>query len=329
MKISYARYHRRLKNPFRYGDKSLAEREGLVLRLDAPGGVLYSEASPLPGSSREQLAQIEKLLEIVNAFTLYEAVLDDAPVAADLPPALRFALEGFAAQGSPAAGKVESNALVPWAGAEKTKAEILARQAEGYRTIKLKVFGESVNEQLELMAAIPGLKFRLDGNRALSEEAVVALFHGLEKIGPERVEYIEEPLPHWRNPLLLRSPVALAADECAADPRFWKALLPSPASIFVLKPSVAGGLFSLAQKAQALEEAGKKVVYTSTFEAEPGRRALISFLLSLATKNVAGVSTGFLFAESFLADQPIWEKAPAISPAESAWLENLPWKEGP
>lgn len=329
MKISHARYRRPLKEPFRYGEKILAEREGLVLRLDSPGGLLYSEASPLPGSSREQLDQIESLLRIASAFTLYEAVLDDAPVAAELPPALRFALEGFAAQGSPTLGKVESNALVAWAGAEKTLAEIQAKKAAGFRTIKLKVFEDSVAEQLELMAAAQGVSFRLDGNRALSEGAVAALFRGFEKIGPERVEYIEEPLSHWRNPLLSRSPVALAADECAADPRFWKAILGSPASVFVLKPTVAGGLFSLAEKARLLEEAGKKVVYTSTFEAEPGRRALVSFLLSLKAKNMAGVSTGFLFAESFLADQPIWEKKPALSSAESNWLENLPWRDGP
>jgi o-succinylbenzoate synthase len=329
VKISYARYSRPLKAPFRYGEKSLMAREGLVLRLDSPGGVLYSEASPLPGSSREELGQIEKLLEIASALALYEAVLDGAPVAGDLPPALRFALEGFASQGSPTLSKVESNALVPWAGAEKTLADIQAKKAAGFRTMKLKLFDESIEEQLELMAAAPGVHFRLDGNRALSEEAVTRLFAGLEKIGPARVEYIEEPLSHWRNPLLIRSPVALAADECAADPRFWKAILPSPASVFVLKPTVAGGLFSLAEKAKTLEEAGKKVVYTSTFEAEPGRRALISFLLSLKSKNMAGVSTGFLFSESFLADQPVWEKKPALSPAESDWLENLPWREGP
>lgn len=329
MKISYARYSRPLKAPFRYGEKSLAERDGLILKLDSPGGVLYSEASPLPGSSREQLDQIEKLLEIASALTLYEAVLDDAPVSADLPPALRFALEGLASQGSPTLGKVESNALVPWAGAEKTLADIEAKKAGGFRTIKLKIFEESVEEQLELMGAVSGVNFRLDGNRALTEGAVAKLFKGLEKIGPERVEYIEEPLSHWRNPALERSPVALAADECAADPRFWKAILNSPASVFVLKPTVAGGLFSLAKKARLLEEAGKKVVYTSTFEAEPGRRALISFLLSLKAKNMAGVATGFLFAESFLADQPVWEKKPALSPVESNWLENLRWRESP
>ena len=329
MKISFARYSRPLKEPFRYGEKSLAEREGLILRLDSPGGVLYSEGAPLPGSSRENLDQIERLLEIASALSLYEAVLDDAPVAADLPPALRFALEGLASQGSPTISQVESNALVPWAGAEKTLADIQAKKAAGFRTMKLKLFDDSVEEQLELMAASAGVSFRLDGNRALSDEAVTKLFEGLEKIGPERVEYIEEPLSHWRNPLLSRSPVALAADECAADPRFWKAILASPASVFVLKPTVAGGLFSLAEKARKLEEAGKKVVYTSTLEAEPGRRALISFLLSLKAKNMAGIGTGFLFADSFLADLPVWEKKPGISPAEIHWLENLPWREGP
>jgi hypothetical protein len=121
----------------------------------------------------------------------------------------------------------------------------------------------------------------------------------------------------------------LAADECAADPRFWRALLPSPASVFVLKPTIGGGLASLAEKARMLEEAGKKVVYTSTFEAEPGRRALVAFLLSLASPNVAGIATGFLFEESFMEDRPLWEKIPAISPRELTWLENLPWKKSP
>jgi o-succinylbenzoate synthase len=329
MKVFFARYSRSLKAPFRYGEKSLSVREGLCLRLEAPGGTLYAEASPLPGSSREKIEQIEEILRIASGYSLYEAVMDDAPVAADLPPALRFALEGFGAQSGPLKGKAASNALVAWEGPGKTREAILTKQAEGFHTVKLKVFNESVDAQLELIASLPGLRFRLDANRSLTEEALSRLFSGLEKIGPEKVEYLEEPLSHWRKPILARSPVPLAADECAADPRFWRALLPSPASVFVLKPTIAGGLSSLAKKARLLEEAGKRVVYTSSFEAEPGRRALIAFLLSLDSPSLAGIATGFLFEDSFLEDRPHWEEAPTISPREHAWLENLPWKESP
>lgn len=329
MKISYAHYSRPLKTPFRYGERALTQREGICLRLDAPGGTIYSEASPLPGHSREEISQVEKLLQIASGMSLYEAVLDDAKVAAELPPSLRFALEGFAAQAEVPKGTVKSNALVPWNGSEITRAEILARQADGYEVVKLKIFNDSIDELLGLIGSIDGIKFRLDANRALTEEALSRLFSGLEKIGPDRVEYLEEPLAHWRHPILARSPIPLAADECAADPRFWRALLDSPASVFVLKPTVAGGLSSLAKKALVLEEAGKKVVYTTAFEVEPGRRSILSFLLKQSGCNVAGVSTGSLFLENYLPDRPLWKEVPAPSTAESTWLDGLPWKEGP
>lgn len=331
MKISYARYRRAFASPFTYGDKTLTEREGFVLRVESPAGEIFSEAAPLPGHSRENAARVEAELAQLGHEAAIEAILSEPPV---LSPSLTFALEGVQAQIFVLAGEgkhgVESNALVPWTGTESTLAGIEKKKAAGYKTVKLKVSAVAAPELLGLIGALKNsVKLRLDANRAWSEENLATFFAGLESGGAESIDYFEEPLAQWRSPLLRRSPVALAADECAADPRFWRALTANEGapSVFVLKPTVSGGLFSLADKAKALTNEGKRVVYTSAMEAEPGRRAIISFLAVMGSAEAAGLATGSLFAENFLPDAPEFPRVPPVSEKEKAWLRTLAWRD--
>jgi o-succinylbenzoate synthase len=307
-----------------YGERALAERRGFCLRLESREGVFYSEASPLPGHSRETLEEVEEALRAATAQALWED-----PSNRLFPPALRFGLEGLALQKErPWKNPVRAAALVPWLGPEKTAAAIREKIDRGFQTVKLKLFSHTVEETLETMRQFPRTRFRLDANRALTEDALRSLFRGIERDGTE-IEYLEEPLPHWRHELLKNPPVPLAADECAADPQFWGALLrPDGPSVFVLKPTVCGGLASLARKAERLKEAGKKIVYSSSLEAEPGLRSLIHFS-SLEAEAATGLATGFLFEKPYFQDLPLRESPPAPSPEEISWLEGLSWREAP
>jgi hypothetical protein len=93
-----------------------------------------------------------------------------------------------------------------------------------------------------------------------------------------------------------------------------------------VKPAIYGGLLSLEPLVKEIESAGTQVVFTSSLECEPGRRALIAFL-GLREREAAGISVGFLFEKNFLPDSPRWSELPATSAEELAWLNGLEWKD--
>lgn len=317
--LSFAPFRRALVQPFQYGNRTLSEREGIALRIESSTGPVFSEASPLPGHSKERVPEILQWLK-ENRSGL-RALAEDIR---GCPLAMRFALEGLRAQQSPFLSPVRSNALLPWEDLESSlkRAQELGRR--GFRCLKLKLRSGRIKETLSLLSALQGTDFcfRLDGNQALTEADLGELFGDLDA---GRVEYLEEPLPTWNSALLAESPVPLAADESAADPVQWPALM-DKAAVFVLKPSVSGGLFSLANQAKDLQDGGKKVVYGSAMEAEPGRRAILAFLASLRSPATAGLATGFLFRENFLPDAAEITAIPPPSAAELAWLSSLPWE---
>lgn len=336
MKLHFALYRRNLAVPFRYGEKEVSTRDGICLRLETPDGDFYSEASPLAGHSRETLLEVAQAINALGTNTCCDLAMGETEADDETPPSLLFALEGLRAQilwklsgGKP----VRSNALIPWKGVSATLEEVWEKKAEGYSVVKLKVLEGHTNEMLELLTTLEGkgIQVRLDANRSLHEGTLKTFFAGLEKLSPTLVDYLEEPFSHWRHPLLERAPVPLAADECAADPRFWRALLATKngPSVFILKPTVNGGLFSLASKAKELQANGKRIVYTSALEAEPGRRALISFLSLEGISSTAGLSTGFLYKENYMADLALRDSVPEPGVDELTWLQRLPWQKVP
>ncbi len=311
--------------PFLYGTQSVTERRGFLLKKSFPGGALFAEASPLLGHSADTLAQVEDSLASSTAHSL----LNDC---VGLPPSLRFAVESFSFLATPGKYPVRSNALLRWEGREETRARLQTLIAGGYTHCKLKLSAENWEEQIRLLADFPQTKFRLDANRALSPATVEKIItHLLRASLTSRVDYFEEPFAGiWSEKSFSQSPVPFAADESVLRAENISPLLESPNSpaVFVIKPTVMGGLSSLSELAKALRNAGKRCVFTSALETEPARRALIAFL-STQPAEVAGLSTGFIFAENFLADQSTYPEAPVISPEERAHLDALSWKDCP
>lgn len=298
MQLHFAPYEREFAEPYRYGNTTLPKREGVVLRGESGGRVFYSEASPLPGHSLDTVASVL-------------ATLREGPPPFAATAALGFGLAGLRAQESLAAfgAPIFSNALLPWRGLEATRALAQAQIQAGYTCLKLKILESALSEQLAFLREFPATKFRLDANGALSSAALAQLF---QNVNPAQIDYLEEP-GQWDDPLLAAAPISLAADETAAMPR-------PAASVVVIKPTVHGSLRTRGQH---------RVIYTTTLEAEPGRRALIALLARSSNREIAGLSTGFLFRENFLPDQPRWDALPAIGAPEQAWLDSLRWEKMP
>jgi len=319
--LSFAPFDRPFTLPFIFGNQSVSQRRGFVLKREAAGRLFFSEASPLPGHSSDTVEDVKHALETGR--------LEGASV----PPSLRFALEGLTAQETCRGFRpVRANALIPWGETSQLAAAVAKAAEAGYAVCKLKLPRSGWEAALPVLAAFPQLRFRLDANRGLGPDEFARLLDTLEKGGFSRlIDYIEEPFTGvWDNRAFARAPVPLAADESAPDLRSARLLLeaPNPPACFVVKPTVFGGLASLDEGLQDLRAAGKRVILTSSLETEPGRRALIAYLATRESE-VAGIATGFLFRESFVPDQPVFEKLPAFSKAEVAYLRALRWSVSP
>lgn len=305
--LAWAVYRRALASPFRYGARELREREGVALRLPHNGKFIYAEASPLPGHSRETLAEVVASLEAGGA---------------NPGPALSFglaALETQATNGSLLPFPIRTNGLLPWRGGTESTLRLAELATQGFTCFKLKVPADQWEPALELVAAHPAFRFRLDANGTLDSSIAPILARWAPRL--RNLEYVEEP-GSWTSPWLSEARVAFAADESAADPAAWPSLraASAPPAFWIAKPTVSGPLTS---------GPAPRTVFTSSMEAEPGRRALIAWLGATAdrAREAAGLATGFLFSENYFPDLPIYTELPALTEAEERWLASLEWRK--
>ena len=289
-------YRLPLTAPFRWSGGEVAAREGVLLRLEGEGGLVgWGDAAPLPGFSRETLAEVRAALEpaaralvdraldpraIVAAGGPLQAALD----AAGLPPSARFALElalaDLAAQTlgttiphllhpDPAVS-LPVNALL----GEDAAADAARRVAEGYRTLKLKVGARAVADDLARARAVreaagPAVALRADANRAWTWDEAVRFAEGAREIA---LDYVEEPLrePARLPALWLDTGLPLALDESVAEGaevRGW-------ARAVVLKPTLLGGLAATLRRAAEARAVGVRAVLSGAFESGVGLRGV-------------------------------------------------------
>ncbi|MGZ3692972.1 MAG: enolase C-terminal domain-like protein [Bdellovibrionota bacterium] len=333
---SFAVFERAFTKPFRYGKEQVSSRRGLLLRRhEANGASICSEASPLPGHSSERLEEVLQAIEHLSSAQM-EEMLNRPETAKHLPPSLRFAIAGLSAQAEKTPFRaVNSNALLDWRLGSESVSQFENLQKKGYRVFKLKVLEESAAELTDFLRSLKAgnWKIRLDGNRSLSAEKVAGLFQSLVKsnlVGA--IDYFEEPLEAgWQHPLLRESPVPLAADESASSREAVLSLLENQNApqVFILKPTVLGGLDIATSLTGQLASAGRRAVFTSTLETEPGRRSLLAYLGHESGGETHGLSTGYLFRENFLPDLPVYKEIPSPSTEEISYLQSLDWRGCP
>jgi L-alanine-DL-glutamate epimerase-like enolase superfamily enzyme len=103
---------------------------------------------------------------------------------------------------------------------EASRAAALRARGEGFRSLKVKVGGSSVDHDHARLAAIleaaPEARLVLDANAAFTEDEAVEL---VERVGPERIALFEQPVSHddldGMRGVRRRTRVLVAADESA------------------------------------------------------------------------------------------------------------------
>ncbi len=210
-KAQVYRYSLPLKCPLPLRGQSVAQREGLLLRLtDESGASGWGDAAPLPGFSRETLEEAQAFLVVAGKFLSGDAETAASPMTfmegAKACPAASFAMgsavwsHGAAAQGGRTPDQIPLNALL--AGTDE---EILARAAElaaqGFGAAKLKVGGRTWQEDAALVRQVrerlgTDIHLRLDANRAWDLETALNFGHEVHACD---IEYIEEPVQNPKD----------------------------------------------------------------------------------------------------------------------------------
>ena len=190
---------------------------------------------------------------------------------------------------------------------------------EGYSSIKVKVGrNKDVARDITLLQSIraavgPSIQLRCDANRAWSLEDALHFGQAVESCN---LEYVEEPCKCYLDSLdfqrMTGIPVAFdeTVDEISGAPWMdasmpWDSL--AGASIFVLKPSVLGGLEKTVQLTRWAQSRRIRCVISSSFETRVGMSILVH--LSAATdseyinETAHGLGTLAWFAQDLVTER--------------------------
>ena len=328
-------YDRRLVRPIVTAHGVYQERRGFLLVVhDADGVVGLGDVAPLPGFSRETLEEVmARWLAIHEEVVRWTAPATRQQLGAMSPtlerltagsPSLRFGLESALADlasrraglslgrwlRESAANEVEVNALLVADDPATLAGQARAAATSGFRTLKMKVAVGSVPHDLERVAAIreavPGANLRIDANEGWTESEAREAFPRLREFG---LEFVEQPLPVGEAALARRLStifdVPLALDEevnTSADAM--RLITERLCDGIVLKPMIVGGLLSSLSLAEAAQQAGVKVMFTSTWESDVGLAATLHLACAVGSaatrRGACGLSTAGMIADGLV-----------------------------
>ena len=325
--LSISPFERTLVVPFVSSQGSLHLRRGFIVRIaDEAGHSGRGEASALDGFSPDSrpttelaLAQAGRNLadrDIPDSRDDIAALVDD--LIPSSCPAARFGREtALYDLSSRRAGKPLSIWLNPQAGShvqvnylfirpvddwEKVKSEI-ARS--GYHTVKIKVGGQVDDDiafvKLARLQLGEKIRIRLDANRGWSRREAETALHSLAAVG---IAFIEEPY-RWSEITDIRrlgrsTGIRMALDESLIAPSDPQSFIAGEAAdLFILKPTLLGGIRQTWQLAETARAHGCRVVVTSTLESETGIAALLHLAAALPGEpEAAGLDTLRLLADA-------------------------------
>ena len=325
-------YRLPLKQPLRLGDKSITEREGLLINItDNTGHAGWGEIAPLPGFSRESLRDAREQLRELRQAIVSTVIIEDLALvrreyrekvaAREIHPSIRFGI-GMAVLNLlsayhriPPAGvispafrrRISLNTLLHGNDDELAQAARRAKES-GYRSVKIKVGRSAVAADIatvrRLDEALGGsLPIRVDANQNWDYDQALLFAKATLRCN---IDYVEEPLdePYLLPDLHNESGLPIALDESLVDTE--PGSLPEYLSAVVLKPTILGGLSAAVQMAEAAVARGVRPIVSSGFESGVGIIALCNLAAALGDADVpCGLDTLGWFEHDVLTESPV------------------------
>lgn len=285
------------------------------------------ECAPIPGLSRDNVADIENKLkqlcrevERIRMMTLSSVYqfdfLDDYPaITFAMETALLDLINGnkrilFKTPFTEGQKEIPINGLI-WMGKKDfMQKQIQEKIDQGFSCIKMKIGGVDFEDELSLIDDIrkkypaDNMTIRLDANGAFKPSEAMSKLEQLEKY---QIHSVEQPIAHG-NPeemakICAQSPVPIALDEDIHSITSYeekKKLLQfvKPAYI-ILKPTLLGGFRSCRDWIDMAQPLNIGWWITSALESNIGLNSIAQFTSSLDTKDIPqGLGTGQLYTNN-------------------------------
>ena len=263
------------------------QREGLILQTAfSDNRIGWGEIAPLPGRSKETLAEAkEQLLQALRGKLLSPPL-----------PSVAFGLECALTPYIPSAGSFPLWALLagtPDAIQEKAK----RAEQEGFRSLKIKVSNLNPSDAEQIIRPLIGkFQLRIDVNRAWSFDKAAAFF---SRFPEHAIACVEEPTHELERLSDITFPFAL--DESLTEIPFAQMAGFPQLTTLIIKPTITGGSYAL----KIIEQLGKKIIFTGAFETGIGTALIANFAhrMNMAT-NPLGLDT-YRFIKEDLLESPI------------------------
>ena len=306
----------------------MAMREGAILTITTDTGLLgIGEMAPLPAFGGENLVEAQKALADVIP-RLRESPLDTAlQLIQHVPSSVACGLEmalldiqskrdgydiGMLLSDAPLRDVVPVNAVIGAESVEDVFISALTAKQRGFSCVKLKVGGtKNLLVEIERIAAARSalgsdIHLRLDANEAWTLEEANTL---LSRCAPYRIQYVEQPLQ--RNNLTgmqqLRRTISIpiAADEAIRDLESARRVMRyGAADILIIKPQLAGGLYTSRQIIAEATQRGIQCVVTTTIESGISLAATLHLIAASPEITLAcGLATQHLLVDTLIREE--------------------------
>jgi len=257
--FEFRRVRRRFRRPLRTGAGTVEVVERILLRTRTADGTGYGEIAPWPGFPSES---IERALEALRSAQGKLGHLDAVVAADPTLPCLAAALSSCRHWDSIAAWSGSS----PCAGLVSDEADLAAKAAEGFRTLKVKLLPTTRREEVQAWLRTFDGHLRLDANGSLDLEAARAWTSFVRE--EPRIDFLEQPLSVGHAGYASIGTAKIALDESFLTPAGleWDGPV-------VVKPALVGDWDKF--RAWRQSQPDRTVVYSSCFETAIGRQAAL------------------------------------------------------
>ncbi|GAC1432917.1 MAG: enolase C-terminal domain-like protein [Ktedonobacteraceae bacterium] len=326
--IHWQTYNLPFAQSFTTAHGAMATREGAILTITTDTGMFgIGEMAPFPAFGGETLVEAcEALAEVIPR--LRESPLDTALHAIQrMPRSVACGLEmalldiqskrdgyaiGMLLSDAPLRNAIPVNAVIGAQAVEDVFVSALTAKQHGFSCVKLKVGGtRKPTIEIERVAAArsaigPDTHLRLDANEAWTLEEANAI---LSLCVPYRIQYVEQPLTRdnlaGMQQLRRTLSIPIAADEAIHDLESARRVMRyGAADILIIKPQLAGGLYTSRQIISEATQRGVQCVITTTIESGISLAAALHLVAASPEVTLAcGLATQHLLIDDLIREE--------------------------
>lgn len=323
-------YELPFRSAFTTGSSEYKTRKGVLIHYRENNIDFISEASPLPGFSRESFEDVrQSLLDqkswiegVLEAELTIQKIRDLKNLRELNLPSIQFGLSFLSLSilakrrrktiyhlfDKEPPQRILINDVIGHTSIPEMKKQIQSSIKKGFKVLKIKA-PYPLNGLPSLLDSIhkdhPEVLFRLDANQSWPQSELNSIFNQLEHLP---IEYIEEPckiisLAEFRE-IQATSNLPIALDESMYTlHRLKKALKLYPDIVLIIKPMLLGNILEIHETISQFRSSFKQIVVTTMLESKIGRSMTASTAYLIGDPQMRhGLHTGHLLADDLLPD---------------------------